>query len=561
MSALQHELRFGRRGTSLGARMRPNYHAARAAGASATALLALWTVLGAPACFTSAEGRRPDAAELYFPTGLMVSPGNTTLYVANSDFDLQFAGGSVQAIDLRTMRKAIRGIAQELAAGGSKADACASVGRGLNPEPWLHPGPCEPFPVKQWVGGTALIGAFASGLLLTHRPDGVGARLFVPVRGDPSITYLDVDDDRAGSTHAPTFQLDCAVDEQGFCSTAHRIGQDRDRTLRGIQLPADPVGIAASADGVAVVSAHQTQQAASLIINDWDGVPWLSYFTSSLPPGPTELASIPPPALVAAAEAQATALGYEFEYRAGFLVTFRSSPEVDLLHYVPDSGAAPPRPFLTKASVSTITTNASNFDSRGIAVVATERQACEASCGGAPQLDCLWGCAEIPLQVFAANRNPASLLIGELSTRVDATSIEVPGEPEPRSVPTGIAESLWFYDSVPLGIGASRVETGQVINEQGELEPRVFAVCFDSRTVYIYDPVRGRTEAVVRTGRGPHDVAVDAGIEAGEPYAYLYVGHFTDSYIGVVELDRRRPLTYGQMFASVGTPNAPQEEK
>jgi hypothetical protein len=36
-----------------------------------------------------------------------------------------------------------------------------------------------------------------------------------------------------------------------------------------------------------------------------------------------------------------------------------------------------------------------------------------------------------------------------------------------------------------------------------------------------------------------------------------YIGHFTDSYIGVVDLDRTGP-TYGQILLSVGAPTPPR---
>jgi hypothetical protein len=41
----------------------------------------------------------------------------------------------------------------------------------------------------------------------------------------------------------------------------------------------------------------------------------------------------------------------------------------------------------------------------------------------------------------------------------------------------------------------------------------------------------------------------------------MYVGHFTDSYIGVVDLDMRRPQTFGSMFLTVGKPLPPRESK
>ena len=519
--------------------------------------------LASSGCFNDAQWRSPDPSRLYFPTGLAVSAGGTTLYVANSDFDLRYSGGTLQAFDLATIRAAIRVIPEALAQGHSASEACALAGRGPNGSLWLDPGPCDAFPVESVARNSISIGAFASGLLLAYRPDADGARLFVPVRGDPSITYFDVQDDRSVAAQAaPSFTLDCAVGDDGFCDAAHRLGQDPDRTLRGIQLPADPVGIAASADGTAIVTAHQTQQAASLVINDWTSIPWLSYYTSSMPAGPTDVATVPVPAVVKAAVTAAAQSGDTFDYREGFAVTFRSSPEIDVLRYYPDSGSVPPRPYLVRASATPVTTNSSNVDSRGVAIWDEERKACEASCTDPSDVACLRGCADIPLRIFMANRGPSSLLLGRIETVLDSKMVQNPGDPAAHEVLLGASETITFYDSVPLSLGPSQVKLGHVIDENGKLAIRVFAVCFDTRTIFVFDPIVGRIEATIHTGRGPHAVVVDTGTFAdGTAFSFLYVGHFTDSYIGVVDLDMRRPLTYGQMFASVGTPTPPQESK
>jgi hypothetical protein len=36
------------------------------------------------------------------------------------------------------------------------------------------------------------------------------------------------------------------------------------------------------------------------------------------------------------------------------------------------------------------------------------------------------------------------------------------------------------------------------------------------------------------------------------------VAHFTDSYLGVVDLDQRNGNTYGTIIASIGTPRPPR---
>jgi hypothetical protein len=272
--------------------------------------------------------------------------------------------------------------------------------------------------------------------------------------------------------------------------------------------------------------------------------------------------ALPVAGVVDAAASAARGEGRSFDYLDGFLVSYLGAAQVDILRYYPDDGSSPPRPFVSRALSTSVTANISNADSRGLALLDDERRACEAACADATDLECQRACAAIPVRAFMANRDPAALLLGELRTELDTRWVVEPPGTEPVEQLLGASETVWFYDSVPLDFGASRVEVGSVVEEDGSLGPRVFAVCFDTRSVYIFDPAHDRLEATVRTGRGPHDVAVDSGVDAsGNAYSFLLVGHFTDSYLGVVDLDRRRPVTYGQMFATVGTPTPPQEAK
>src|ERR1043165_7922060 len=56
-------------------------------------------------CFKLDDGREPPLDRIYFPTGVALSPGGERLYVANSDWDLQFNAGTVQAFDLQRVRE------------------------------------------------------------------------------------------------------------------------------------------------------------------------------------------------------------------------------------------------------------------------------------------------------------------------------------------------------------------------------------------------------------------------------------------------------------------------
>lgn len=506
------------------------------------ALTVVLASLAAPAgCYTSSDGLEPPLDAFYFPTGLAVSAGGSALYVANSNFDLQYNGGTVQAFDLAALRQRSLALRDALLEQGPAG--CGSAGLAPNPDEIVVPGPCASFQAGAFLRSSASIGAFASGLELVYEQEGSGARLFVPVRGDPSVTYFDVDDDRAGG--GATFRLACGQAGADLrCDAAHRVGQDPGRSLRGLKLPVEPVGIAASEDGRAIVTAHQTAAAVSLVVNRWDepGAPTLEYFLGGLPEGPTEVATVPVPAFVEAARAA----GETVEHQAGFLVTYRNAPQVDLLRLFDDAAASPPRPFLTRAASAAITTNANGRDSRGMAVDGSARAACEASCAG--ELACLRACLEVPLRFFVANRTPASLLVGEVTTEVAESDLGGEGRP------TGVFDRLRIYDAVPLAFGASRVELGTVLDADGRRRARVFAVAFDTRQVFVYDPEARRIEAIIRTGRGPHGLAFDA----GEDHALLYVGHFTDSYLGVVDLDARK-ATYGTMIATLGQPTPPKE--
>jgi hypothetical protein len=495
-------------------------------------------------CYTGDAGLSPQHDQFYFPTGLSVSPGNTTLYVINSDFDLQFNGGTVQAVDLVGLRGRLSKILEPLRASAGVDAACASAGLAVNQRTELIPGPCAEIPSEEVVKSFATVGAFASEAAIVLRPDAPGARLFVPVRGDPSVTYFDIDDDRNGG--AATFKLDCGgTGEDLRCAPIHKVGTNPYDNLRRLTLPVEPLGIAADDRGESIVVAHQTEASASLITNSWrDGErPTLQYFLTGLPFGPTEVVALPKPALLDAVKSAVP-------YQPGFVMTFRAAPEVDVLRYVSDDAASPPRPFLSRAGAFAVSANATGIDSRGIAIDRRPRVACEAACAKTDTA-CLRTCASVPMPVYVASRSPSSLLVGEIDTTIT----------DNEKGPTGEYAVVRLFDAVPLSVGVSHVAVADVIGKDGALHPHVFAVSFDSRYIVSYDPAARRVDAVIRTGRGPHPITFDVGGTGADQHALMFVGHFIDSYLGVVDLDMRHPETFGMMFAAVGKQVAPREAK
>ena len=564
--------------------------------------VAMLTLAGG--CFDTGDGPEPPLNALYFPVGILASPGGNALYVVNSDFDLQYNGGTVEVYSLAD----IRGVALEPFwnpdAVADKSDA-PCFGLGPNPNVILYPGECGPLDLnhpppraKPYSGpifrNAATIGAFATDGLMVCQPsrdliaggtadcfrggtaDPNGARLFVPVRGDRSLTFFDVDDDRPGGVQ--TFKLDCGQSGYGTCSSAYSSGVEPSENTRGLVLPAEPFGIAASDRGDAIVLTHQSSTStvtgfATLFTGTETsspsdpnvkrapllGVkPRLEYVFGGLPGSATGIAAVPTPGIDAY-------LGFDVaNYQPGFAVAYRLTPQVDMFRFFDDAFAAPARPYLQRGAAFSLQPTPSGADSRDIVIenspfsnravcdraCAVTVSQCMTDCSSSPdpsecQKDCdtnargcFGACAGIPLGVYVSNRAPASLLLGEL--RLPSAQ--------------GSSESITFFDSIPMPTGPSRVVMGRIHDRRdppGQLRPRVFALCFDSRAVIIYDPVERRVDGQIRTGRGPHAFVMDPIHPIG------YLGHFTDSYIGLVDLDQSHGSTFGTIIATIGIPVTP----
>jgi hypothetical protein len=550
------------------------------------------------ACYSTGEGPDPSASTLYFPVGMATSPGGNALYLVNSDFDLQFNSGTVLAIDLARLRKFLRPL---WAPDPSHLPADPCIGLGVNVDPTVQPGPCGPLDLnhppdspESLVRASAKIGAFATDLLLVCRPsdpttgvlstaglgrshcgaptdagDPSGARLFVPVRGDPSLTFFDIDDDRGG--RAPTFQLECGqASNNGRCSDPFRAGIDSNENTRGLTLPAEPFGIAVSDRADAIMITHQTGGAVSLFTGASSGgqtvldvKPTLQFVYTGVPPA-TGVVGLPIPDVLirelkrendsrAAMAPPLPPLTLEqwlriANYQQGFGISYRGAAEVDVFRFFDDQFAAPARPFLTRSSARGFNVVPSGQDSRDIAIDAAERTACATDCAaragetGFDTAACDLGCDQIPLGAYVTNRSPPSLLVGQVLPASSTIS----------------NESIALYDAIALPAGPSRVVVGQIHDRRDPplvRRPRIFAICFDARAIVVYDPIAHRVDGQIRTGRGPHALVMDP-IEA-----IAYVTHFTDSYIGLIDLDQLHGDTFESIVATIGVPSPPRESK
>jgi DNA-binding beta-propeller fold protein YncE len=515
----------------------------------------------ATGCFEPDDGREPPLDRIYFPTGIALSPDGARLYLANSDWDLQFNAGSVQVYDAARLRALLPQSCEadtDCAGSGqrcdnapgtddsgaergpshwcvdaSSTDPCAGLGVQSASQRITSPGLCAPFDNRtpELLLGSVSVGAFATDLLYRPNPGG-GGRLFVPVRSDATLHWMDVAGSAIGGGRA---EIDCGQGTSGECDAQHRRGDDPgEATFEGDALPIEPFGVDASADGSAILVTHQTEGRVSLFVNDWEqpqGGPRLSYILEGLPSRPVLVSAIPVPLVARLDRDSATR---RLGYHPGFWLAFRGTPFIQLLRYFDAVDAPDGKPFLETAFADRLTTTAQS-DIRGLAIDDSARTACEASCAPGA-LDCLTTCAGVALDVYLSNTVPASLLVGH------STSVRRAAVPNDR---------LEVTDAVAIDGGPSRTVVGQILDERGEPQRRVFVTSFDARSVTIYNPDAGLIESRVLTGRGPTALAIDSANAVG------YVAHFTDSYVGIIDLDRRH-RTYGTIVRSLGRPSAPR---
>jgi hypothetical protein len=508
-------------------------------------------------CFPPDDGTSPPSNRIYYPVGAALSVGGTRLYLANSNFDLQFNAGTLQALDAVAIRERLprpcvsdadcpgnlRCEALGLCVDGS-GDPCQGLPEPAPSERVQSPALCGPLALEEVLLESVDIAPFVTDLKYTLFTDERGterARLLLPVRGDATLHWADVEHDVA--SRGPV--LDCGQGGGTSCDDDHRRGDRADEgQLPDERVPTEPFSLAVSADGRAVVVAHQQRGIVSLFHNGDDG-PELQDVLDGLPLNPMGLAAVPPPALARVSD---------IDYEPGFLVSYRHSsdraPTVELLRYFDARRAAPGSPFLQRASSSAITVASSGLDSRGVVIDDRERAACEASCeaecgnpwpepatASAECVACAEGCATVALSAYMVNRSPEALLIGETRS--------ILGETFRDDVPV-------FSDTEPLRGGPSRVYAADVIDVDGEPARRIFVLAFDSRLLYIFNPENRTIEKRVTTGRGPHALAVALGLG--------YVAHFTDSYVGVLDLDKRH-ATYGEFLLNVGRPTPPRSAR
>ena len=359
------------------------------------------------------------------------------------------------------------------------------------------------------------IGSYTDGMAVAASGD--GARLYMPVRSDANLTFIDVD---------ASGRFDCGDgSELGRpCDDRYRRGDDEAATLRDIQLPADPVGVTVGplndivrgpdtgdVPGNYVLFAHRDGRA-SLFFDQSEGADTAPVLIHTLSGLPTELVDItiePSTQLAWLPSALNPVLG-----RVG--IAFDGSTSEPDRSYLFNAGDI----VLRGVDTGTVTrgdTRVVRFDPR-------------------PDVN----------RAYLLSRRPRALLV--VDTEDTVSSVDV-------------------IDAIEVGFGPSRLDVVSFDAVPGVTPERTLAFisCYDSRDVYVVDVDLGRLVGIVRGLGGPFELAVDV------PRRRLYVLDFRSSVIRVIDLgpmftclmdDGMEPLTEEcspRQLGVVGRPDAVTE--
>lgn len=168
------------------------------------------------ACYLDNPGDAPTPGTLYFPNAIALSRGADGdaaryLFVANSNFDLRYKAGSLQALDLAELAERI--------------DACPTSE------------PCT-IDTADLLAGEVLIGSYSTGLAVTAD----GNRIAISTRTEDSLGYVKLDADAAPLPDGPGV-LRCADGQPSPCGLAARGPDRRADDGEALDWPREPAAV------------------------------------------------------------------------------------------------------------------------------------------------------------------------------------------------------------------------------------------------------------------------------------------------------------------------------
>ncbi len=430
----------------------------------------------------------PPANDPYFPTGLAVSPDwpstpeieEKFLFVVSANSNLQYDSGTVQVYDLDQVDQIVNLWLDE----GRESEGCtvdASRPEALLCDTSKDNGDPASFVVA---GASVAIGNFAVAVAAQPLASEGRVRLFVTVRGDPSVTYIDFDE--------ASPDLECGGSgDLPRCDDAHRLSAQREDEETLGSLPGEPFYVSFDEQDHVFVT-HLTSGLVSLV-----RAPTASATPTDFPPPPMLMHSVNNLWAPSIADGSLGAAGiaprnpaepggliYVTSPREARVATVRVGAGPDLQD-PNDPGTIIPGEELVRGPsffINGVAGDAAASNARGLAFLD----------GGN--------------RMVIVNRTPPSLIILD-------TSIGETGVPENRVL--GQVEVC----TAPAIVATADFGDG----------PIAYVPCFATGQVYAIDVDRAETLAVVESGRGPNSVV------AASARGRVYVANYAEDTISVID--------------------------
>jgi hypothetical protein len=513
---------------------------------------------GAAACSLSQEGVMPPADTFFFPSTAILAPGGQWLYVANSNADLRYNDGTLVMVnvgpDVTTPDGSVtlRGAASDRARPGDWAvcpsqDYVTAQSRSTAPTCcWdvldsniLN---CDERLYVQ-ADATVRIGSFAAGMAWQQYCQGTcaqqascafddtGARIFLGVRGDTSLTWVDVASPAGGAHPSLHCRQDGAVGTLAECTqkvTSMRpnlFTEAGDNSLPDVQLPDEPYAVTLDQNRDLLYVGHLVGTTSNA---DSGGI---SVFNVSFNGGTPTAAGFPPePAFITATPSPfpATSGGAfgvtDLTLHAPLGANPKDDPEIFASsRYVPLVTTL--RPFLSGSQTAMDFNCGDNSD----VVLLGAGDALSPGLNGTEIrglgfLDPPQSAPDEAQRVFVLQRNPPAVVAFQIN-RAQSGGVT--------AIPTSLIETC----SSPTVIG----------QRPGD-QTRLYVSCFDTGEVYVIDTTIPALITTFQVGRGPAKMVFDTTL----PVAYVL--DFSQNDVVVVDLAPGSP-TEDHVIQRIGFPS------
>lgn len=486
------------------------------------------------ACGGGESGIAPPSDRIFLPTGLVVDPAGRWLYVVNSNSDLRFNGGTLAAVDLEKVAEDRAQRARFPRCGGPSFQPPTSQTGRFCCRDFDNPNTLNcldrPYLARE---AAVRIGSFGGVVTLQCGRGGTDCRpetlrrIFIGVRSDPSITYVDA------RVSGDALTLRCtsgsASEKNPVCSIDYRLQEFTDAEDRTLPLPEEPFTLALDEQrgvlyvghlfgGVTAIDACEPERRKPAIAAELTRLfadPRQGVTTLSLGPedgaGPTLFATgrlQVPSYVTAAAQIQ--------------VVRVRGAGD----RCGPENAGIARRPLGL---------------SPGVAFVSPALYP-----GGKDMRGALLG--PDGRHLFILHRNgdsrlhPAALAVIE---RLPPAVTEGNATGGQGAAPSAATTPNRAVDVIEVCAGATEMQ----FHDAGR-GPHLFITCFEAGQVYVIDPARVTVAAVINLGRGPARLAVSP----RDP-TLAFVSEFIDNDVAVVDLRPGSPTEY-QVVQRIGFPHA-----